>query len=886
MRGRSLLLAFNRGIVDPRALARVDLKRTSLSAEVQHNWVPRTLGAMMLRPGSWHLGATKDNGATKLIPFVFSTDDTALVEFTAQSMRVWVDDQVISRPAVGTTISNGEFDTSTGWTDSDESGATSSFGTGYLALLGTGENYAIRDQQVTVAPADDGTEHGLDIYISRGLVEVSVGTTQGATDYLFATLRPGYYNLAFTPAGTFWVRLASRTTYTSRVDRCAISAQGDMVVATPWGSGNLSGIRHEQSGDVIFCANSVDRQRRIERWGPRSWGVAEYIPEDGPFRPINTTPTTLTPSATSGDITVTASRDVFDDGHVGALFKIGSLGQLVTRTITGDNQWTGPIRVTGIDSGRKFVVTVANKSDASVVTLQRSVGAPGDWTEVKTYTANTSVTYDDTLDNQEIYYRIGVDTGDWVSDTFDVSLDFAAGSIEGVVLARSVTDARTMSGSVLTDLGGTDATADWWEGQWSDYRSWPSAVALHDGRLFWAGGGKINGSVSDAYSSFDEGVEGDAGPISRSIGRGPVDDIMWLASADQLLVGTEGSELAARSSSIDEPLTPTAFSLKPVSTRGSSGVQAVQVDTSVLFVQRNGRRVVEAALSDSSYKYEAGDLTVLAPEIGSPGISRLAVQRQPDVRVHCVRADGTVAILVYDRAEQVNCWATYSAGGGGVVVDVAVLPGDDEDVVYYVVQRTVGGATVHHLERWATEAEGQGAAVTCLSDGSLSVASSGTVLAGLSHLEGLTVCAWGESRDLGEHTVSAGQVVLPENVTGDVVVGLPYTGRFKSARFGLESKSEVVTLTDPKQVVGLGLILQNTHHQGLRYGQSFDLMDDLPLREGYATVEEGEVYDAYEEQAFPVPGEWTSDARLCLEAASPRPCTVVAAVVTLAGHAK
>lgn len=886
MRGRSLLMAFNRGVVDPRALARVDLKRIALSAEIQDNWMPRTLGAMMLRPGSWHLGSTRGNLATKLIPFVFSTDDTALLELTDQAMRVWVNDEVISRPTVGTAVVNGDFSTATGWTDSDESGSTSSFGTGYLALLGTGENYAIRDQQVTVAPADEDIEHALDICVTRGLVEVSVGSTQGATDYLSVVLRPGYYNLAFTPSGTFWVRVASRTTHESRINRCSVSAAGDMVITSPWGSDSLGDVRPEQSGDVVFCANATGRPRRIERWGQRSWGLAEYIPEDGPFRPINTTPTTLAASATAGDITVTASRDVFDDGHVGALFKIGSLGQLVTRTITGANQWTGPIRVTGIDAGRKFVVTVANKSDASVVTLQRSVGAPGDWAEVKTYTGNTSVTYDDTLDNQEIYYRIGVDTGDWVSDTFDVSLDFAAGSIEGVVLVRSVTDARTMSGSVLTDLGGTDATADWWEGRWSDYRSWPSAVALHDGRLFWAGGGKINGSVSDAYSSFDEGVEGDSGPISRSIGRGPVDDIMWLSSADQLLVGTEGSELAARSSSIDEPLTPTAFSLKPVSTRGSSGVQAVQVDTSVLFVQRNGRRVIEAALSDSSYKYEAGDLTALAPEIGSPGIVRMAVQTQPDIRVHCVRSDGVVAVLVYDKAEQVNCWVTYSAGGGGVVVDVAVLPGDDEDVVYYVVRRTVDGATVHHLERWATEADGQGAAVTCLTDGSLSVASSGTVLAGLSHLEGLTVCAWGESRDLGEHTVSGGQVVLSESVTGDVVVGLPYSARFKSARFGLESKSEVVTLTDSKQVIGLGLILQNTHYQGLRYGQSFDIMDDLPLREGYATVGEDEVYDAYEEQAFPVPGEWTSDARLCLEAASPRPCTVVAAVVSLAGHAK
>jgi hypothetical protein len=32
------------------------------------------------------------------------------------------------------------------------------------------------------------------------------------------------------------------------------------------------------------------------------------------------------------------------------------------------------------------------------------------------------------------------------------------------------------------------------------------------------------------------------------------------------------------------------------------------------------------------------------------------VQRQPDTRVHFVRSDGTVALLVFDKVEQVICW--------------------------------------------------------------------------------------------------------------------------------------------------------------------------------------------------------------------------------------
>ncbi|HAC30717.1 MAG TPA: hypothetical protein DCF82_23370, partial [Marinobacter hydrocarbonoclasticus] len=70
-------------------------------------------------------------------------------------------------------------------------------------------------------------------------------------------------------------------------------------------------------------------------------------------------------------------------------------------------------------------------------------------------------------------------------------------------------------------------------------------------------------------------TEGDAGPISRAIGSGPVDVINWLLPAQRLLVGTEGSEKSARSNSLDEPLTRTNFNLKTISTQGSARVPAV-----------------------------------------------------------------------------------------------------------------------------------------------------------------------------------------------------------------------------------------------------------------------------------------------------------------------
>ena len=137
------LLAFNRGVISSRGLARVDLKRMAMSAETQRNWMARVLGSMMIRPGFEFIDRTASDAtrSARQIPFTFGVDDTAQLELTEVNLRVRIDDVLISRPAVTTAVSNGGFGTDlTDWTDNDEAGATSSWTGGKLSLVGTGEN--------------------------------------------------------------------------------------------------------------------------------------------------------------------------------------------------------------------------------------------------------------------------------------------------------------------------------------------------------------------------------------------------------------------------------------------------------------------------------------------------------------------------------------------------------------------------------------------------------------------------------------------------------------------------------------------------------------------------------------------------------------------------
>ena len=64
---------------------------------------------------------------------------------------------------------------------------------------------------------------------------------------------------------------------------------------------------------------------------------------------------------------------------------------------------------------------------------------------------------------------------------------------------------------------------------------------LAAGRMWWFGRDRIWGSISDGYSSYDLDYEGDAGPIIRSFGSGPVAYVNWALALDGIVIGREMS---------------------------------------------------------------------------------------------------------------------------------------------------------------------------------------------------------------------------------------------------------------------------------------------------------------------------------------------------------
>lgn len=876
------LMKFNRGVMSPLGLARADLENYPWFAEDQTNFMPRILGSMMLRPGWQYIDSTLSNAAAVHIPFIFSNSDTAIIELTNLAMRVRVSEAVISRTAVSSAVTNGTFTSNvTNWTDADDAGCTSAWLTGgYLSLIGDGSAYARRRQQVTVAGGDQNVEHALTIVIARGEVVLRVGASAGAEGYIAATtLTEGQHSLAFTPTGDFHIEFAANKKYASLVDSVAVAGSGDMTIVTPWSSANLSKVRYSQSGDIVYCACDGIQQYQIERRGTRSWSCVKYLADDGPFRNINTENISLSLSAVDGDVTITASSPVFKSTQVGGLIKIESVGQFVEVTAAADNLFSNYIKITGTDTGpgtQRDITVVRSGFGTATLTLQRSVGSPGAWSDVTTYTTNGTSTYNDGLDNQIIYYRIGIKTGNYTSGTIVASLESTSGSLTGIGRITAYTSTTVVTASALTDFGSTTGSINWYEGSWSDRRGYPSAVALYESRLFWAGRDKVYGSVSDAYESYNSATVGDSGPIIRGIGEGPVDTINWLLPLSRLIVGGQGAEWSVKSTTFDEPLTPTNFNIKSPSTQGSAAVAPIKIDDRGMFVDKTATRLYQIYYDTNAFDFISDDLTKVAPEVMTGTIVRLAVQRRPDTRIHCVLSDGTVAVYVYDQTENVRCWIKVNTTG--TVEDAFVLPGTTEDTVYYVVNRTINGSTKRYLEKWALESECQGGTLNKQADSFKSISqASSTTITGLSHLEAATVCVWAGGLYLGTYTVASGNITVSTAVT-TAIVGLPYTATFKSTKLAYAAGLGTA-LAQRKRLTQLGLLLYNTHHLGLQYGEDASNLDDLPGIVEDLEVVAGTVWTTKDLDLMEINSTWGTDGRLYLKATAPKPVTLLAAVI-------
>ena len=102
--------------------------------------------------------------------------------------------------------------------------------------------------------------------------------------------------------------------------------------------------------------------------------------------------------------------------------------------------------------------------------------------------------------------------------------------------------------------------------------------------------------------------------------------------------------------------------------------------------------------------YVAPDMTILAEHITETGINEMSYQQEPNQLIWCVRQDGRLVCLTYQREQQVVAWHKHIFGGTfgtGIAVceSIATIPTNDKEYqTWVVIKRTINGVTRRYVE--------------------------------------------------------------------------------------------------------------------------------------------------------------------------------------------
>ena len=282
---------------------------------------------------------------------------------------------------------------------------------------------------------------------------------------------------------------------------------------------------------------------------------------------------------------------------------------------------------------------------------------------------------------------------------------------DGYGTITAITSTTVVTANITTAFANANAITNWFLGAFSDTTGHPSCVTFFEQRLVFAA--TLNNpqtvyfSKSGDYENMDANLGGtvaDDDAIIYTIASNQVNAIRFLASTRTLIIGTAGGEFAVSGGGDNDAITPTNIMIKKQSNHGAANVDAISVGNATLFLQRAKRKIRELAYNFDVDGYTAPDLTILAEHITEGNIIEMAYQGEPLAIIWCVRGDGELIALTYQREQEVVAWHRHVFGGEfgtskAVCESVAVIPSDSgEYELFMIIKRTINGATKRYVE--------------------------------------------------------------------------------------------------------------------------------------------------------------------------------------------
>ena len=817
--------SFLGGEWSPFAQGRSDLPSYRTALNVCRNAFPMEEGAWIRRSGTKFPATTLNGGAGKLIKFDFEQTAPYILEFTDGALRM------LAAAAQTQGLTNGApLDFRLVTTNDNQQIAGVSTANPAVVQTNAAHGWATGDQ---VQFYFDGSVSPAFMPLLRNrvfAVTVTDSTHFSITDPITGATIDGS-TLGYA-AGSLFVaaRILNKTTvYTAGAWSTLRAVQAETE----------SFLLH---GSYLPYALNVTALPTASAFAAFSLAAASFT--DGPYLDPPIDGSTLTPSAKTGSINLTASALGSINGGSG--FVATDIGRLV-RLLSEPPAWkVGTAYVVGnsVSFGGTYFTCTANN------TGQQPDISVADWS------INTAAA-----------------TWSWAKITAITSTSIAVATVKGV------------------DLLYTGAINTWRLGAYSDTTGYPTCGVYYEGRLWLSGAiaNRVDASMVNAISggainmtpTAADGTVADNNAIAYTFNASDVNPIYWMVGVDAGIVcGTQAGEWLIRASQLSDPITPTSIQAHRGTTYGCANIEPQHAELTICFVHRYGRKVLEYFPDVFSGKYNAPNLSKAAQHLTVPHIKEIRYQQEllPVVWARC--GDGSLIGVTYQRASLFSTqaaesagWHRHDLGSGRVVESICTGPSVDGTLDTLAMVTNDPATGIRHVELMQSMFEVN----ADIKDGWFcddAVTPSGGVISGttltlngLWHLNGKTVTALVGGLDAGDYTVANGSIgvaidadplnpdklssayltsitsasaygarampVLKGSVvlTVPCVVGFSYTSQGQILRPDTVDQTKSPTgpaLAKPRRIHQFGALLQGT--QGISFGTSFSKLRALQLK--------------------------------------------------------
>lgn len=525
----------------------------------------------------------------------------------------------------------------------------------------------------------------------------------------------------------------------------------------------------------------------------------------------------ITPSGTTGNITLSASKNYFSENMVGAYVQISQ--ELDSQTVTQNGNGTSGEVLCG-----KAWKVITHGTWTGTVTVQKSTNN-GLWKDYRTYKANDDFNASESGTVEE-YTRLRI-----VATAGNTDLTALPYTHVGMVKITGYISPTEVNAEVIDSLANTNAADYVCLNAWNEQFGYPSAIGFFQDRLCVAATKKqpymLWLSRSGDYNNFSvEKVSGtvtDDSAVALAFINRKQQTIEHIVPESDLVIMTGGNEWILSGGTA---VTPTKANPKMQTSRGTTNVIPLSIGGRVIFVQHRGKTVRDMQYRFESDSYDGADLTLLAKHITKKtNIEDMAYMQEPDSKLYFVLSDGTMACLSYVQDQKVYAWSRIKTEGK--VMAVCNVENQNEDNVYIAVKR--GNQT--YIEELCNNKETENPKDYIMLDASVKITET-TAKGSVPHLPNAKIGVLADGRYYEKiQTDEGGNFTLPQEASY-IIAGLPYTMTVELPN--LEINTKTGTIQGRKKKVS-AVTLRLNHSLGGRVG--IEKTNTLPIK-----------YDEFSEQ--------------------------------------